>query len=43
VEALDAVKPADVQRVAADVLRGGLYLALIGPYDDQQRFEALVE
>jgi predicted Zn-dependent peptidase len=42
VEALDAVTADDVQRVARDVLAGGMYLTLIGPYDDRERFEALI-
>jgi predicted Zn-dependent peptidase len=40
---LDAVTVEDVQRVAADVLGGkGLNLALIGPFDDAERFEQLL-
>jgi predicted Zn-dependent peptidase len=39
---LDAVTAADVQRVARDILGNRLYLAVIGPFDDPQRFEALV-
>jgi predicted Zn-dependent peptidase len=40
---LDAVTVEDVQRVAADVLGGkGLNLALIGPFDDAERFEKLL-
>ena len=42
VAAYDAVTADDVQRVAGDVLAGGFYLALIGPYDDPDRFEALI-
>jgi predicted Zn-dependent peptidase len=41
-ERYDAVTADDVQRVARDALSGGLYLALIGPYSDQERFEALI-
>ncbi len=41
--ALDAVTAEDVQRVAQDVIgRGALHLALIGPFDDAERFEKLV-
>jgi predicted Zn-dependent peptidase len=41
--ALDAVTVEDVQRVARDVLgNGGLKLALIGPFDDAERFEKLL-
>jgi predicted Zn-dependent peptidase len=39
---LDAVTAEDVQRVAADILGGRLYLAVIGPFDDAERFESLV-
>jgi predicted Zn-dependent peptidase len=39
---LDAVTAEDVQRVAADILGGRLYLAVIGPFDDPARFEPLV-
>lgn len=39
---LDAVTVEDVQRVAADVLGGRLRLALIGPFDDPDRFEKLL-
>jgi len=39
---LDAVTVEDVQRVAADVLGGRLRLALIGPFDDADRFERLL-
>jgi predicted Zn-dependent peptidase len=41
--ALDAVTVEDVQRVAADVIGDkGLSLALIGPFDDAERFEKLL-
>jgi predicted Zn-dependent peptidase len=41
---LDAVTVDDVQRVAQDVIAGaGLNLALIGPFDDSERFEKLLE
>jgi predicted Zn-dependent peptidase len=40
---LDAVSAEDVQRVAQDVIGGnGLNLALIGPFDDAERFEKLI-
>lgn len=40
----DAVTAEDVQRVAADVIRDErLNLALIGPFDDEDRFRALLE
>jgi predicted Zn-dependent peptidase len=40
---IDAVTAEDVQRVAADVLGDkGLNLALIGPFDDAERFEKLL-
>jgi predicted Zn-dependent peptidase len=40
---LDAVTAEDVQRVAQDVIgRGGLRLAVIGPFDDDERFAKLV-
>jgi predicted Zn-dependent peptidase len=42
IEALAAVTPEDVQRVAQDLLREGLYLAIVGPYDDPARFEKLL-
>jgi predicted Zn-dependent peptidase len=42
-EGLDAVTAEDVQRVAQDVIGGnGLNLALIGPFDDAEKFETLV-
>jgi predicted Zn-dependent peptidase len=42
-EQLDAVTADDIQRVAQDVIaRGGLRLALIGPFDDAERFEKLL-
>jgi predicted Zn-dependent peptidase len=42
-EQLDAVTAEDIQRVAQDVIaRGGLRLALIGPFDDAERFEKLL-
>jgi predicted Zn-dependent peptidase len=40
---LDKVTAEDVQRVAQDVIgRNGLNLALIGPFDDAERFEKLL-
>ena len=40
---LDAVTAGDVQRVAEDVIAGnGLALALIGPFEDAEKFEALL-
>ena len=39
---LDAVTGEDVQRVAEDVLGGRLHLAVIGPFDDAERFERLL-
>jgi predicted Zn-dependent peptidase len=40
---IDAVSAEDVQRVAADVIgSNGLNLALIGPFDDAERFEKLL-
>jgi predicted Zn-dependent peptidase len=40
---LDAVTAEDVQRVAQDVIGGtGLRLALIGPFDDPEKFEQLL-
>ena len=37
---IDAVTVEDVQRVAEDVIgQNGLKLALIGPFDDAERFE----
>lgn len=42
-DALDAVTAEDVQRVAGDVIEGkGLKLAVIGPFDDADRFEKLI-
>jgi predicted Zn-dependent peptidase len=42
-EALDAVTAEDVQRVAQDILRNdSLKLALIGPFEDAERFERLL-
>ncbi len=42
-EGLSAVSAEDVQRVAKDVIGGnGLRLALVGPFDDAERFEQLL-
>src|SRR5829696_7753011 len=41
-DALDAVTAEDVQRVAGDVLRSGFHLAVIGPFEDAERFERLL-
>jgi predicted Zn-dependent peptidase len=42
-DGLDAVTADDVQRVAQDVIgRNGLSLALIGPFDEAERFESLL-
>jgi predicted Zn-dependent peptidase len=41
--ALDAVTGEDVQRVAQDLIAGrSLYLAVIGPFDEPERFEQLL-
>jgi predicted Zn-dependent peptidase len=40
---IDAVTAEDVQRVAQDVIgSNGLNLALIGPFDDEERFQKLL-
>jgi len=39
---LDAVTMEDVQRVATDLLAGDLRLALIGPFEEPERFEPLL-
>ncbi len=41
-DALDAVTAEDVQRVAQEILDSGFHLAVIGPFDDAERFEKLV-
>jgi predicted Zn-dependent peptidase len=41
-DAMDAVTADDIQRVAGDLLTGGLYLSLVGPFDDPDRFERLI-
>jgi predicted Zn-dependent peptidase len=43
VAGLDAVTAEDVQRVARDVIRdGALHVAVIGPFEDEERFAKLV-
>ena len=39
---LDAVTGEDVQRVAQEILASGFHLAVIGPFDDVDRFEQLL-
>jgi hypothetical protein len=40
---IDSVTIEDVQRVAEDVIgKNGLNLALIGPFDDAERFEKVL-
>jgi predicted Zn-dependent peptidase len=41
-DGLDAVTVEDVARVAGDILGGGLRLALIGPFEEPERFERLI-
>ena len=41
-DALDAVTAKDVLRVAQEILDSGFHLAVIGPFDDAERFEKLV-
>jgi predicted Zn-dependent peptidase len=41
-EALDAVTANDIQRVAQSVVEDGPYLAVIGPFEDAERFEKLL-
>jgi predicted Zn-dependent peptidase len=42
-EALDTVTAEDIQRVAQDVIaRNALNLAVIGPFDDEERFRTLI-
>jgi predicted Zn-dependent peptidase len=41
-DALDAVTAEDIQRVAQDIIDEGPYLAVIGPFDDAERFEKLL-
>jgi predicted Zn-dependent peptidase len=43
-DGLDAVTAAELQRVAQDVIGGnGLNLALIGPFDEAEKFERLLQ
>jgi predicted Zn-dependent peptidase len=43
IEGIDAVTAEDLQRVAGDVIgRNGINLAVIGPFDDAERFEKLL-
>ena len=41
-DALDAVTAEDIQRVAQEIMDSGFHLAVIGPFDDAERFEKLV-
>ncbi|MCP9485501.1 MAG: insulinase family protein [Gaiellaceae bacterium MAG52_C11] len=41
-DALDAVTAEDIQRVAQEILDSGFHLAVIGPFDDTERFEKLL-
>jgi predicted Zn-dependent peptidase len=41
-DALDAVSAEDLQRVAQEIVDDGPYLAVIGPFDDPERFEQLL-
>jgi predicted Zn-dependent peptidase len=42
-DALDAVTADDIQRIAQDVIgRNGLNLALVGPFEDAERFQQLL-
>ena len=41
-EGLDAVTAEDVQRVAQDILGKRLHLAVIGPFDEPERFERVL-
>jgi len=41
-DALDAVTAEDLQRVAQEIVHDGPYLAVIGPFDDPDRFEQLL-
>ena len=40
--ALDAVTAEDLQRVSQEILHTGFHLAVIGPFDDSERFEKLL-
>jgi predicted Zn-dependent peptidase len=39
---LDAVTAEDIQRVAQDILGKRLHLAVIGPFDEPERFEQIL-
>ncbi len=39
---VEAVTAEDIQRVAQDVIGDRLYLALVGPFDEPERFEKLI-
>ena len=41
-DALDAVTADDLQRVARELVDDGPYLAVIGPFEDAERFEKLL-
>jgi predicted Zn-dependent peptidase len=41
-DALDAVTAEDLQRVAQEIVDDGPYLAVIGPFEDAERFEKLL-
>ncbi len=41
-DALEAVTTEDVQRVAQEILDSGFHFAVIGPFDDAERFEKLL-
>jgi predicted Zn-dependent peptidase len=41
-DALDAVTAEDIQRVAQSIVDEGPYLAVIGPFEDAERFEKLL-
>ena len=41
-DALDAVTAEDLQRVAQEIVDDGFHLAVIGPFDDAERFEKLL-
>jgi len=41
-DAIDAVTAEDIQRIAQEIVDDGPYLAVIGPFDDAERFERLL-
>ena len=41
-DALDAVTAEDIERVAQEIVDDGPYLAVIGPFDEPERFEKLL-